>query len=65
MGYLTGSECQYFYTGGNRGVVRIWDIETRKEITQSAASYTENKDTGGILDIMYLSRHDFETDWKI
>jgi len=55
VGYLTGSESQYFYTGGNRGVVRIWDIETRKEIAHSAASYTENKETGGILDIMYLA----------
>ena len=55
MGYLTGLECQCFYTGGNRGVVRIWDVETRKEIAQSAASYTENKETGGILDIMYLA----------
>lgn len=64
MGYLTGSEGQYFYTGGQRGVVRIWDTTTKKEIAQSPGSYTEGKETGGILDIMYLKAASVETDWQ-
>jgi len=54
VGYLSGSESQYIYTGGSRGVIRIWDTKSRKEIAQSTATYNEDKETGGILDIMYL-----------
>ena len=53
MGYLSGSESQYIYTGGSRGVVRIWDTRSRREVSQNTATSNEDKDTGGILDIMY------------
>ena len=56
MGYLSGSESQYVYTGGSRGIVRLWDTKSRKEIAQSVAVYTDDKETGGILDIMYCSK---------
>ena len=54
VGYISGADSQYIYTGGSRGVIRIWDTKSRREITQSAATYNEDKETGGILDIMYL-----------
>jgi WD40 repeat protein len=57
VGYLSGpkgGDEQYIYTGGNRGIIRIWDIKSRKEISQSSSSYGEEKETGGILDIMYF-----------
>jgi hypothetical protein len=55
VGYLStadGVENQYIYTGGSRGVIRIWDIKSRREMSQSSATYNEGKETGGILDIM-------------
>ena len=55
VGYLSGSDGQYIYTGGNKGVIRIWDTKSRREITQSTGTYNEDKETGGILDIMYLA----------
>jgi len=57
VGYLSGSKGgdeQYIYTGGSRGIIRIWDIKSRAEISQSSSSYDEEKETGGILDIMYV-----------
>lgn len=65
MGYLsssTGEEEKYIYTGGTRGVIRIWDIKARKEISHSSSSYGEDKETGGIQDIMYNPTVGF-TDW--
>ena len=53
VGYLSSSESQYIYTGGSRGIIRIWDTKTRREIAQSEATYNEDKETGGILDIMW------------
>jgi WD40 repeat protein len=52
VGYLSASDDQYIYTGGSRGVIRIWDTKSRREITQSTGTYSEDKETGGILDIM-------------
>ena len=60
MGYLssdqTDSETQYIYTGGSRGVIRIWDTKARREIAHTSGTYNEEKETGGILDIMYFNR---------
>jgi U3 small nucleolar RNA-associated protein 13 len=53
VGYLSGSESQYIYTGGSRGIVRLWDTKSRREIAQSDAVYNDDKETGGILDVMY------------
>jgi len=55
VGYLSGNDGRYIYTGGSRGVIRIWDTKSRREITQSTATHNEDKETGGILDIMYRS----------
>ena len=55
VGYISGSEGdkhEYIYTGGSRGVIRIWDTKSRKEVAQSSATYNDAKETGGILDIM-------------
>ena len=67
MGYLSsskGGDEEYIYMGGTRGVIRIWDIKSRKEMSQSSSSYGEEKETGGILDIMYDPLTGF-TDWKL
>lgn len=59
MGYLSDSTTsgnQYIFTGGDRGVIRIWDTKTRREIAQSTATYNEEKETGGIQDVMYYSK---------
>lgn len=57
MGYLNnagGDEGQYIYTGGSRGVIRIWDMKTRRDISQSLATHHEENEMGGILDIKYI-----------
>ena len=54
VGYLSnsgGEDGQYIYTGGSRGVIRMWDMKTRREVSQSPSTYNEDKETGGILDI--------------
>ena len=63
VGYLSGSKGgdeQYIYTGGSRGIIRIWDIKSRTEISHSSSSYDEEKETGGILDIMYFPCPSFD-----
>ena len=55
VGYLfdsEGNDNQYIFTGGSRGVIRIWDVKSRREVAQSSVSYNEDKTTGGILDLM-------------
>lgn len=57
MGYLLpedeSKESQYVYTGGSRGIIRIWDTKTRREVAHTSGIYNEEKETGRILDIMY------------
>jgi hypothetical protein len=40
------------YIGGSRGIIRIWDIKTRREVEHTSGISNEEKETGGILDIM-------------
>ena len=56
MGYMSVESSpgdQYVYTGGSRGIVRIWDTKSRREVSHSEGINLEEKETGGILDIMY------------